>query len=75
LIEKGLKENVPPEFLAEAGARERAAKMARPVTGRMRRMIEREVYRLLGEGKSEEEILRQLASKYGFRTRSRRTEG
>lgn len=75
LIEKGLKENVPPEFLAEAEARERAAKIVRPVTERMRRMIEREVYRLLEEGKSEEEILRQLASKYGFRTRSRRTEG
>ena len=75
LIENGLKQAVPPEFLAEAEARERAAKIARPVTERMRRMIEREVYRLLEEGKSEEEILRQLAPKYGFRTRSRRTEG
>ena len=31
LIEKGLKENVPSEFLAEAEAREKAARLARPV--------------------------------------------
>lgn len=32
LIKKGLEENVPPEFLAEAEARERAGRIARPVT-------------------------------------------
>jgi len=71
LVEEKLRENVPPEYLAEAEARERAARVARPVTERMRRMIEREVYRLLEEGKSEEEIRRQLASRYGSRARRR----
>lgn len=73
LVEEKLRENVPPEYLAEAEARERAARIARPVAERMRRMMEREVYRLMEEGRSEEEIFAQLVSKYGFRTRRRRT--
>ena len=71
LVEEKLRENVPLEYLAEAEARERAARVARPVTERMRRMIEREVYSLLEEGKSEEEVRRQLASRYGSRARRR----
>ena len=64
LIEKGLRENVPPEFLVEAEARERAARLARPVTERLRRTIEREALRLLKAGVPEEEILEKIASKY-----------
>ena len=75
LIKKGLEENVPPEFLADAEARERAARLARPVTERIRKMIEKEVYRLLEAGIPEEEILAQLASKYNTCNRRRQTKG
>jgi hypothetical protein len=64
LVEEKLRENVPDEYLVEAETRERAAKIARPAAERLRRMIESEVYRLLEEGRSEEEIQAQLASKY-----------
>jgi len=74
LVEEKLRENVPPEYLAEAEARERAARIARPLTERMKRMIEKEVFRLLERGQSEEEILAQLTSKYGFPIRRRRTK-
>lgn len=74
LVEEKLRESVPPEHLAEAEARELAARIARPVTERMRKMIEREVFRLLEAGRSEEEIRAQLASKYGLRSRRRRTK-
>lgn len=60
---------MPPEFLAEAEARERAAKIARPVTERLRKMIEREVFRLLEEGVPEEEVLARISEKYGTRLR------
>ena len=42
LVEEKLRENVPPEYIVEAEAWERAARMARPVTERLRRMIESE---------------------------------
>jgi hypothetical protein len=69
LIEVKLRENVPAEFLVEAEARERAAKVARPVTERMRRVVEKEVRRLLEAGVSEEQILSDPASKYGLHLR------
>lgn len=75
LIKKGLEENVPPEFLAEAEARERAGRIARPVTERIRKMIEREVFRLLETGIPEEEILAEIASKYNTRNRRRQAKG
>jgi len=74
LIEKGLRENVPPKFLVEAEARERAARVARPVTEKLRKAIEREVLRLLAEGVPEEEILATLSEKYGVRIRKRGTQ-
>ena len=74
LIEKGLKENVPPEFLAEAEARERAARIARPVTERLRKMIETEVFRLLEEGVPEEEVLARISEKYGIKFRGSKIE-
>jgi len=75
LIEKGLRENVPPEFLVEAEAWERAARVARPVTEKLRKAIEREVLRLLAEGVPEEEVLTTLSEKYGVRIRKRSPEG
>jgi len=74
LVEKKLRENVPPEHLVEAEARERVAKIARPVTEKLRRTIEKEVFRLLETGISEEQIRAQLASEYGVRIRKRRTK-
>ena len=64
LIEAGLKEAVPPEFLAEAGAREKAAKLAKPVTERLRKMIEGEAFRLLEAGIPPEEALARISQKY-----------
>jgi len=69
LIEKGLKANVPPEFLAEAEARERAARLARPVTERLRQAIEREVLELLAAGVPEEEVLKRISKKYRIKLR------
>jgi hypothetical protein len=74
LIEKGLKENVPPEFLAEAEAMEKAARLARPVTERLRKTIEREVFSLLKEGVSEEKILAHISKKYGIKLRCGKNE-
>jgi hypothetical protein len=64
LIEQRLKEAVPPEFLSEAEAREKAAKLARPVTERLRKMIEREAFRLLEAGIPPEEALTWIAEKF-----------
>jgi len=75
LIETGLKEDVPPEYLAEAEARERAALLARPVTERLRQAIEAEVLELLAVGVPEEEVLKRLSEKYGVRIRRRRAKG
>jgi len=66
LIEKGLRENVPPEFLVEAEARERVARLARPVTERLRKTIEREVLRLLEESVPEEDVLKRISEKYAY---------
>jgi len=66
---------VPPKFLAEAEARERAGRLARPVTERLRKLIEREVFRLLEAGIPEEEILAEIASKYDVRNRRRQAKG
>ena len=72
LVEEKLREYVPREYLVEAEKMERAARITRPVTEMMRRTIEEEARRLIEEGKSEEEILAELASKYGLRIRRRR---
>jgi len=64
LIELGLREAVPPEFLAKAQTREKASRIARPVTERLRKTIETEVSRLLEAGVSEEEILTRISGKY-----------
>jgi len=64
LIETGLKQAVPPEFLAEAETREKAARLARPVTERLRKTIEREVSRLLEAGVPEEEIVARISGEY-----------
>jgi hypothetical protein len=55
---------VPPEFLAEAETREKAARLARPVTERLRKTIEREVSRLLEAGVPEEEIVARISGEY-----------
>jgi len=60
----GLREAVPPEFLAKAETREKASRIARPVTERLRKTIETEVSRLLEAGVPEEEILTRISGKY-----------
>lgn len=64
LIETGLKQVVPPQFLAEAETREKAARLARPITERLRKTIEREVSRLLEAGVPEEEIVARISRTY-----------
>jgi len=48
--------------------------IAKPVTEKLRRRIEKEVLRLLETGMPKEEILKQLTSKYGFRPRKHQTK-
>ena len=66
LIERGLRGNVPAGFLVEAEARERAARLARPVTERLRKIIEREVLCLLKEGVPEEDALKRISEEYAY---------
>jgi len=73
IVEGEIRKHVPPEYLAEAETMELAAKTVKPLTERIRREFERDALRLLKEGKSPEEILTQLSSKYGLRLRKRRT--
>lgn len=70
-MEEKLRENVPHEYLVEAEAREKASRIARPVTERLKRMIEREVLRLMEEGRTENEILGHLTSKYDIHIQRR----
>lgn len=64
LIELGLKEAVPPEFLAKAQTKEKASRIARPVTERLRKAIETKVSHLLEAGVPEEEILTRISGEY-----------
>ncbi len=64
IVEEKLRGSVPNEFLAKAEAMEKATRIARPVTERLKRMIEQEVLSLVEEGRTENEILGYLASKY-----------
>jgi len=73
IVEGEIRKHVPPEYLAEAETMELAAKTVKPLTERMKREFEREALRLLKEGKSPEEILAQLTSKYGLHLRKRQT--
>jgi len=66
LIEEGFRKVVPEEFLKEAEERERAAKLIRRLTERVRRDMEQETLRLLREGVPEKEIRRRIAEKYGM---------
>jgi len=72
LVETELRKAVPPEFLKMAEAREKAAVVARPITERLRKMIEREASKMLATGIPEGEILRLLSEKYKVRIRRRR---
>jgi hypothetical protein len=66
LVEEELKKHVPKEFLAEAEVRDQASRMSKPLSERLRRMLEEDSFKLLKLGKSKSAILAQLAVKYGF---------
>lgn len=65
LIEAGFREVIPTEFLEEAAERERAARVVRRLTEKIRKEMEREALRLLREDVPEKEIRRRIAEKYG----------
>ena len=71
MIETGLKKVVPPEYLAEAEEREKAAKVVRRITEGLRRRIEQEALVLLRKGVPEEEVRKHIAEKYGVQLRKR----
>ena len=71
VIESGLRKVVPSEFLVEAEERERAAKVVRRITEKLRKEIEREALRSLREGISEENVRELIAEKYGVKLRTR----
>lgn len=64
LIELGLKAAVPPEFLVKAKTDEKAHRIAKPVTERLRKNIEQQVVHLLEVGMPEKEILARISSQY-----------
>jgi len=64
LIEEKLRENVPQEYLVEAETREKATRAVKPLTERLRRIIEQEAFRLLQEGRTPREITAIIAPRY-----------
>jgi len=48
-----------------------AAKLTRPVTERLRKIIEREAFRLLERGVPQEHILLQICEKYRIKTQKK----
>lgn len=70
LIELGLRAAVPPEFLVKAKMGEKARRIARPVTERLRNNIEREVGYLIEVGLPEREILAIISKQYTFPKRN-----
>jgi hypothetical protein len=65
ILEEELRSNVPLSFLRKARRQEKAAKIAGPITSRIVRKIEREIIGMLKKGKSESEIRKVLASRFG----------
>jgi len=65
IVKEGLEANVPEEFLEAAEARERAAKVARPITEKLRKAIEKQVLALLKKGLSEKQVVAEVAEKFG----------
>lgn len=66
LMELGLRDAVPREFLVKAEKGEKARRIARPVTERLRKTIERRVSRLIEAGMIEEEIAARISQEYTF---------
>ena len=64
ILEAELRANVPTAFLRKARQQEKATRIARPITNRIVRKIEREIVRLMKKGSSEKEIRKILASRY-----------
>jgi hypothetical protein len=67
ILEEELKVNVPERFLLKAAAKEKAARIAKPVARRLVRKMEQEVLRMLKKGRSEREIMKVMASRFGLR--------
>jgi uncharacterized protein YggT (Ycf19 family) len=72
LIETGLKQAVPAEYLAVAEAKEKAARLARPITERLRKTVEKEAFHMLAAGATEEEIFTKISQKYGIKLRGKK---
>ena len=66
LIESGIKEKVPSEFLVKAKTGEKAHQIAMPITERLRKNIERRVFRLIEAGVPEKEIANRISKEYVF---------
>jgi len=67
LVEDKLREHVPRDFLEKANVREKASRIAKPLAEKFRAILEREVFNMLQQGKSNQEIQTHLQSKYGSR--------
>jgi len=64
LVDEQLRQNVPPQYLLEAEKRERATRVVKPLTERLRKIIEQEAFQMLQQGKSEKEIAALIVPKY-----------
>lgn len=65
IMEGALRANIPRKFLIKAAEKQRAARIAKPIAGKIVKNMEREVLRMLRRGKSEREIRKTIARKFG----------
>jgi len=71
ILEEAFKTNVPERFLLKAAAKEKATRIAKPVARRLVRKMEQEILRMLKRGRSEREIRKIMASRFGLKTRKK----
>jgi len=66
LVELALSKHVPPEFLRDAEAKDRASAIVKLLTERLMNRLQQDALALLKEELPEEEILERLRGKYGL---------
>ena len=69
IVEEKLRAIVPQSYVADARALDYAARVARPITEQITRIIEQEVFNLLRQGIPSREIFHRLAGEYGLTNR------
>lgn len=73
IVEQKLQMTVPEAYLREMAERELAEIVVKPVIEELKQRVVEETTQLLREGKPKENILKQLAAKFGIHLRKRNT--